>query len=391
MKFGLFYEHQLPKPWDQDSERRLMQESLEQIELADRLGFDVVWEAEHHFLEEYSHSSAPEVFLAAASQRTRNIRIGHGIVQLTTSHPIRVVERASTLDIVSNGRLELGLGEGQIRLELEPFDVDLEYKRACFEDAVRALVPMFSDGACEYHGEFFDVPRRNVIPKPVQKPHPPLWVACTKMQTIQQAGIWGMGALGFQFASAEQAQTWVGAYYDAFVRHPASLTDYQRNPNIAVASYFMCAPTDAEALERNEGASFFQFCLQNYNSRCFAPGHDESLWQRYRGWRDTEEGRAASNYSRGLIGSPDTIRERMRLYEAANLDMVILLVQTGKVEHEHVCESLELFADKVMPEFHDREHQHQEWKTGILSGELALPVPDPTRLALDSQRTVANA
>ena len=100
MKFGIFYEHQLPRPWAADSEYTLLQQSLAQVELADRLGYDYVWEVEHHFLEEYSHSSAPEVFLAAASQRTKNISLGHGIVQLTTNQPHRVAERIATLDLV---------------------------------------------------------------------------------------------------------------------------------------------------------------------------------------------------------------------------------------------------------------------------------------------------
>ena len=390
MKFGLFYEHQLPKPWDADSERRLMQESLDQIELADQLGFDVVWEAEHHFLQEYSHSSAPDVFLAAASQRTRNIRIGQGIVQVTTNHPIRIAERVSTLDIVSNGRVELGLGEGQSRIELEAFGVDLADKRARFEDGVRALLPMFSPGPCEYHGTHYDIPSRDVIPKPVQRPHPPLWVACTQMNTIRDAGAWGMGVLGFQFASAEQAETWVGAYYNEFLHRRRPLAAYQPNPNVAVASYFMCAPTDELACERNEGASFFQFCLQNYYSKTFEPGQ-RSLWERYREWRETEEGRIASDYRRGLIGSPDTVRRRLRSYEASNIDMVILLVQTGKVRHEDVCESLELFARQVMPEFHEREEEHQAWKQAVLSGDLRLSDPDASRLAVDGQRTPATA
>src|ERR1700675_3807390 len=110
MEFGVFYEHQLPRPWNDDSERRLIQEALDQVELADRLGIEFAWEVEHHFLEEYSHSSAPEVFLAAASQRTKRIRLGHGIVQITTNQPHRVAERVSTLDLISGGRVELGLG-----------------------------------------------------------------------------------------------------------------------------------------------------------------------------------------------------------------------------------------------------------------------------------------
>src|SRR5512138_935204 len=112
MQFGIFYEHQLPRPWAEGAELRLFQESLDQVELADRLGYDYAWEVEHHFLEEYSHSSAPEVFLAAASQRTKRIRLAHGIIQLTTKHPARVAERVSTLDLLSHGRVEFGMGEG---------------------------------------------------------------------------------------------------------------------------------------------------------------------------------------------------------------------------------------------------------------------------------------
>ena len=174
MKFGIFYEHQLPKPWLEDSEYQLFQDSLDQIELADKLGYDVAWEVEHHFLEEYSHSSAPEVFLAAASQRTKNIRLGHGIIQNTTNHPHRVAERVSTLDLLSGGRVEFGMGEGASITELGPFDCPLEDKREIWEDAVRAVIPMFKEGGFEYDGPHFKFPLRNVLPKPVQKPHPPV-------------------------------------------------------------------------------------------------------------------------------------------------------------------------------------------------------------------------
>src|SRR5204862_2672822 len=106
MKFGIFYELQLPRPWKERSEYQLLQDALSQIELADQLGFDYAWCVEHHFLEEYSHCSAPEVFLGAASQRTKRIRLGHGVVQLPTNHPIRVAERVATLDLLTGGRVE---------------------------------------------------------------------------------------------------------------------------------------------------------------------------------------------------------------------------------------------------------------------------------------------
>src|SRR3977135_3281696 len=194
MKFGIFYEHQLPRPWGQMSEYQLRQESLTQIELADRLGYDYAGEVEHHFLEEYSHSPAPEVFLAAASQRTKRIRLAHGIMQLTTTHPARCAERIAALDLVSNGRVEFGTGESASVTELEPFGVAFDEKRAIWEEAISALIPMFGEGGVEHHGKYFDMPLRNVLPKPVQKPHPPLWVACSQLETIEMAGRRGVCA-----------------------------------------------------------------------------------------------------------------------------------------------------------------------------------------------------
>lgn len=353
------------------SEFDLLQNSLDELELADKLGYDYAWEVEHHFLEEYSHSSAPEVFLAAASQRTKQIRLAHGIIQLTTNHPARVAERVSTLDLLSNGRVEFGIGEGSSITELHPFGRRFRDKRAVWEEAVKAIIPMFGDAAVEHHGEYFDFPLRNVLPKPLQKPHPPLWVACSQLETIQMAGRRGMGALGFQFLSADMAHAWVHAYYNAFVKEQEKLADYQVNPNIALVSGFMCAPTDEEAIKKSEGWTFFQFALRFYASRKapVTPG-EVNLWDEYQAWKETPTGKKASGS--GLVGSPDTIRKKLRRFEESNIDQVILLNQAGKNSHEDICESLEIFAREVMPEFHDRESAHQAWKQAVLSGELDL-------------------
>ncbi|MBV8393660.1 MAG: LLM class flavin-dependent oxidoreductase, partial [Alphaproteobacteria bacterium] len=264
MKFGIFYEHQLPRPWNRDSEYRLLQDSLTQIELADALGYDYAWEVEHHFLEEYSHSSAPEVFLGAATQRTKRIRLGHGVIQLTTNQPHRVAEKVSTLDLLSGGRVDLGMGEAAGPAELHPFNVKVRDKRERWEEAVKAIVPMFTRESWEFHGQYHDFPARNVIPKPYQKPHPPLWVACSNIQTIANAGEWGMGALGFSFVSPEAAEAWVHRYYNNLLRRPRPLCDYPRNPNIAIVNGFMCAATDEEALEKAAGWTFFIFALSYY-------------------------------------------------------------------------------------------------------------------------------
>jgi alkanesulfonate monooxygenase SsuD/methylene tetrahydromethanopterin reductase-like flavin-dependent oxidoreductase (luciferase family) len=382
MKFGIFYELQLPRPWGEDDERQLFNNALDQMELADRLGFDFAWEVEHHFLEEYSHCPSPEVFLGAASQRTKNIRLGHGIIQLTTNHPARVAERVATLDLLSNGRVEFGMGEGASITELGPFDCPLEDKREIWEDAVRAVIPMFKEGGFEYDGPHFKFPLRNVLPKPVQKPHPPLWVACSQLPTIEMAGRRGMGALGFQFVSGNAAHAWVHAYYNAFTKHQERLTDYVPNPNIALVSYFMCAETDEEARRRADGIPFFQFALKYYSAERLGEARDRpppgtvDLWGEYEKWKHANPEGHARAISGGLIGSPQTIRERLRKYSTSHVDQIILLNQAGKNTHEHICESLELFANEVMPEFQADEPAQQEWKQGVLSGDTELEVLD---------------
>jgi alkanesulfonate monooxygenase SsuD/methylene tetrahydromethanopterin reductase-like flavin-dependent oxidoreductase (luciferase family) len=374
MKFGIFYELQLPRPWDADSEWRLYQDALAQLELADKLGYDYAWEVEHHFLEEYSHSSAPEVFLSAASQRTKNIRLGHGIFQLTTNHPAKVAAKVAALDLISNGRVDLGMGESASITELGPFKVAMEDKRAIFEDAVRCLIPMFGEGGVEYHGDYFDFPLRNVVPKPRQKPHPPLWTACSQLQTIAYAGEKGLGALGFQFVSADAAHAWVHAYYNGLTRRLERLADYQINPNIALVSLFMCARTDEEARARADGATFFQFCLRYYNSGDRArpaPG-EVNMWDEYLKWKGANPEAAERALTGGLIGSPETIRRRLRKFAQSNIDQVILLNQAGRASHQDICDSLSLFAEEVMPEFHAEIPAHEAWKADVLAGRIGL-------------------
>ncbi|HEY8123242.1 MAG TPA: LLM class flavin-dependent oxidoreductase, partial [Myxococcota bacterium] len=146
MRFGIFYEHQLPRPWSEGLEHKLFQDALAQVELADALGFDYAWEVEHHFLEEYSHSSAPEVFLAACSQRTKQIRLGHGIVLMPPAynHPARIAERIATLDLVSNGRVEWGTGESASRSELEGFGINPAERRAMWRETIEQTANMLA-------------------------------------------------------------------------------------------------------------------------------------------------------------------------------------------------------------------------------------------------------
>ena len=366
MQFGIFYEHQLPRPWAEGDEHKLFQDALDQVELADRLGIDYAWEVEHHFLEEYSHSSAPEVFLAACSQRTQRIRLGHGIVLLPPGYnaPARIAERISTLDLVSNGRVEFGTGESSSLAELGGFQVPLEAKRAHWREALEQICNMMAmDPYPGYEGEAFSMPCRNVIPKPLQKPHPPLWVACSYRETIHMAARLGIGALTFAFVDPEEAKRWVGEYYE-ILENECTPIGHTVNANIAMVTGFSCHEDEAEARRRGEdGFRFFGYGLgHHYIFGAHKPGRTDI-------WANFERDRASlpkAGQARG-IGTPDQLRAHIRGFEEAGVDQVIFIQQGGRNRHEHICESLELFAEKVMPEFRDREAERQAAKQARLA------------------------
>ena len=361
MKFGIFYEHQLPRPWAEGREARLFHEALDQVELADRLGIDFAWEVEHHFLEEYSHSSAPEVFLAACSQRTQRIRLGHGIVLMPPGYnqPARVAERVATLDIVSNGRVEFGTGESASRAELEGFGVPVDHKREMWRESVEQVANMLAmDPYPGYQGKYFSMPCRNVVPKPVQKPHPPIWVACSNRQTIHLAAQLGIGALTFAFIDPSEARHWVDDYYETLEKECVPI-GHAINPNIAMVTGFSLHADAEEAKRRGlDGFRFFGFALAHYYVLGkHKPGRTD-IWQRYEAIKSSLPDEGAN---RG-VGTPDQMREHLNGFREAGVDQVVFIQQGGNNRHEHICESLELFASEVMPEFREGEEEREREK-----------------------------
>jgi alkanesulfonate monooxygenase SsuD/methylene tetrahydromethanopterin reductase-like flavin-dependent oxidoreductase (luciferase family) len=404
VRFGIFYEHQLPRPWGADDERQLVQDALDQVELADKLGFQYVWEVEHHFLEEYSHSSAPEVFLAAASQRTKNIRLGHGIIQTAPhyNHPARTAERVAMLDLVSNGRVEFGSGESSSRAELGGFKIPFAEKRdAWLEGLEVALRCMTEEPFTGHDGTYVSMPPRNVVPKPVQKPHPPLWVACSRRETILLAAEKGIGALSFAFIDPEEAEQWI-ADYQRTMAESCIPVGQAVNPNIACVTPMMCHADEDEAIARGlEGGNFFGYSLAHYYVfGDHVPGKTDV-------WQEFQERRGRQGYSpeaaiaarrqtlgakvangdesglRGAVGTPDQLREFLRRYEQAGVDQIICVMQAGKNRHEHIMESMELFAREVLPEFAERDEDHQRAKAEryapIIEAAFARKAADPER------------
>lgn len=372
MKFGIFYEHQLPKPWDEGLEQKLFQDALEQVELADRIGIDYAWEVEHHFLEEYSHSSAPEIFLAAASQRTKKIRLGHGIRQVISAynHPARTAECIATLDLVSNGRVEFGTGESSAILELGGFGIPVDSKRAQYLEATEQICNMLAmDPYPGYEGEYFSMPCRNIVPKPVQKPHPPLWVACSNRETIKMAARLGIGALTFAFVDPLEARHWVDEYYSIIKSEECVPIGHHVNANICMVTSFSLHQDRQVAIDRGlEGFEFFGYALGSlYGFGEHRPGR-MNLFDEFRKIHkkrlldnplDITQSLAAE---RGGIGTPEDMRNHLRKFEDVGVDQVTFIQQAGMNKHEHICESLELFASEVLPEFKAREAERESRK-----------------------------
>jgi len=359
MRFGVFYELQLPRPWNKGDERNLFHQALHQVQLADRLGFDYAWEVEHHFLEEYSHSSAPEVFLAAAAALTKSIRLGHGIRQVIPNynHPARTAEGLTTLDIISDGRVDFGIGEGATRLELGGFRIPAKEKRAMALEAAEQIANMMVlEPYPGFEGKYFSMPCRNVLPKPVQLPHPPMWMACTNRDTIKIAAQNGVGALAFSFLDRDEARRWSDVYYGIIKSDACVPLGHAVNANLAMVSSFSVHRDRAEAIRRgHEGFEFFGYALNALVAHDTVPGRS-NLWSNYmrqRGDRTEAVVAAAERvgaYSSG-IGTPQDMRNHLEMFQGSGVDQVIFLQQAGHNRHDHICEALELFAAEVMPAF----------------------------------------
>jgi alkanesulfonate monooxygenase SsuD/methylene tetrahydromethanopterin reductase-like flavin-dependent oxidoreductase (luciferase family) len=408
VKFGIFYEHQLPRPWDEGDELRLIQDALEQVEYADTLGIEYVWEVEHHFLEEYSHSSAPEVFLAAASQRTKDIRLGHGIIQTAPNynHPVRTAERVAMLDLVSGGRVDFGSGESSSEAELGGFGIEYTEKREQWREGLEVALRCMTEVPFGGHaGKYCTIPPRNVVPKPVQKPHPPLWVACTRRDTIMMAAELGIGALSFAFIDPEEAEHWVGDYKQTMAERCVPIGKAV-NPNIACVTGMMLAETQEEAIARGlEGTNFFGYSLAHfYVFGEHVPGKTD-VWHEFKQRRDemgyspeaviaakteTLGAKVAAGESQGLlgcVGTPDQVRQYLERFEAAGVDQVIFVQQAGCNKHEDIMESLELFGTRVLPAFKERDEQAsarkaKEWEP-IVEAAMDRKVDDAPRMPDD--------
>jgi alkanesulfonate monooxygenase SsuD/methylene tetrahydromethanopterin reductase-like flavin-dependent oxidoreductase (luciferase family) len=367
MRFGLFYELQVPRPWDNTAELRVFQQSLDEIEFADRLGIDYVWQVEHHFLEEYSHSSSPEIFLAACSQRTKRIRLGHGIKLMAPSynHPARAAEQIAALDLVSGGRVEWGTGESATGLEMGGFHIDPAEKSDQWREGVEQAANMLAMTPYPgFKGKYFEMPCRNIVPKPAQRPHPPVWMGCSRRESIQRAARNGLGALCFAFVEPDVAEKWVKEYYDIIKSSECVPLTHTVNANIAMVGAMSCHRDGQVAFDRAvDGFRFFGYSVGHHTTwGAHKPGRTD-LWESFLQVKED----IASTLGNAGVGTPDRVRDYMRSYEQAGLDQIIFMQALGRNRHEYICESLELFSKEIMPEFQERREIAEAKKAAELA------------------------
>lgn len=354
MKFSLLYEMQLTDP-DPASEQKLFHDCVEQAVLADELGYHCIWAVEHHGLYEYAHSSAPEIFLTFLAARTGRIRLGHGVTLLPYryNHPIRLAERVATLDIYSRGRVNWGVGKSASLVELQAFENDLSTLNEQFLEALEMIPRMWSSEIFEHKGRFFDIPPTPIVPKPVQTPHPPIFAACSRLESVTLAGQLGVGALNFAFGTEEELRTKVTNYRAAIAT--ASPVGRAKNDSFSVTASALVLEDDLKACRYGvRGARFFTEGLKRLyqpNSRPIGRLPIERGFPTDRqldSWREVRD----AGYSFGsVIGDPTRANDEVARLVNTGVDEIILIMQMGTVPHELIMESIRTFGEKILPKW----------------------------------------
>jgi alkanesulfonate monooxygenase SsuD/methylene tetrahydromethanopterin reductase-like flavin-dependent oxidoreductase (luciferase family) len=356
MKLSLFFELTTDDPNEPGAVERRFEEAIEQCQLAEELGYHGVWCVEHHFLPGYSHMSSPEIFLAAVSQRTSRLRLGTAIMHLpyNINNPIRVAERLATLDILSKGRIEFGGGRATSMEEFEGFSVDPAVTKAQWAEALEIIPEMWTQEYFEYESEFITIPRRRITPKPVQKPGPPMWVACTQPATVEFAGEHGLGVLGFG-VSDEAAGDLVQSYRNALKRAKPAIPGVI-NDRFAVMRMALCLPTDDEAIRLQE---YSYQLFQEQVGNLFAPWIDGTPppsyefivehFKKLKAHSDSLTLTQLTELDETLVGSPETCARALNKMADAGCDEILLFMQGARTPHEKILESIRLFATEVKP------------------------------------------
>jgi alkanesulfonate monooxygenase SsuD/methylene tetrahydromethanopterin reductase-like flavin-dependent oxidoreductase (luciferase family) len=366
MQFALFYEIPVPRPWGPDSEHEAYQHTLEQAIHGERCGWDAFWTVEHHFLEEYSHCSNPEVLYGAIAARTERMRLGYGVRLMPQpyNHPVRTAESVAVLDLLSNGRVDLGTGRSATRQELEGFGIDPHQTRAMWREAIEHVVGCWTDDEHEFDGTYWQMPKRRVLPKPLQKPHPPLWGATTSPDGHREVGELGLGLCSFAVGvPPEEVGEKIQIYREAVAGCTAPIGAYVHD-RAATFTMALCAPDQQQAYEAaresfewypKKGARQIatvaewmaerEQALGNYGyaADMKAVSDDGSL--------DLLSLEYLIEANACVLGTPDQCVDMCKRYEANGVDLLLCLVNPYAIPHELVMQTIELMGEHVIPQF----------------------------------------
>jgi alkanesulfonate monooxygenase SsuD/methylene tetrahydromethanopterin reductase-like flavin-dependent oxidoreductase (luciferase family) len=344
--------------WSPHAEHDVYHQSVEQAKYAEQMGFTHAWAVEHHFLEEYSHSSAPEVFLSFVAANTTRMRIGHGVrlLPFPYNHPVKLAEQAAVLDLLAEGRLEVGTGRSATRLELEGFGIDPAHTRGMWQEALEFLVGAWTEDVFEWEGEYFHLPPRSVLPKPHQRPHPPLWVAGTSDESHRIAGELGLGLLSFTLLlPPSELGRRVQIYRDA-QRHATPVGKFANN-QAAAYTLVHCAETSEQA-RKNVEDDLLWFMRTNAKEILggFArwvdpkePTYD--YFQAFAGIAEVDVTyELMTENDMVIVGDPDECIRKVKTYfDSTGIDQLICQMQFGAVPHDRIMESIRLFGEHVIP------------------------------------------
>jgi alkanesulfonate monooxygenase SsuD/methylene tetrahydromethanopterin reductase-like flavin-dependent oxidoreductase (luciferase family) len=388
MKIDMFTEIQDPKPWADGHEHTRIMQTIEQAKLADELGYGCFWQVEHHAGGEFSLSSAPELMLTAISQHTKRIRLGHSAVlaPFRFNHPIRIAERAAYLDHLSNGRLELGLARSTVP-EWRLFNIEPDEARDQMQQAFEMIPQMWTRDQFSWKSKYFEINNVSIVPKPVQRPHPALWQACSNPLSFEQAGRNGVGALGVTlWAPPQQVRDWIDIYRRA-VRATDKPVGAFVNDQVAFFTFVHCADTDEQAM-RNGAANaaawysgtaltFFearelflktakeqekllkdpagggltgQFLREQAARGDTPPNHAQIVIGRLMQGEvvpDDVVFEALSQQDSLIVGSPDTCRRKIQAFRDLGIDRLMCFQQVGNLPHDKVMKSIRLIGEMI--------------------------------------------
>jgi alkanesulfonate monooxygenase SsuD/methylene tetrahydromethanopterin reductase-like flavin-dependent oxidoreductase (luciferase family) len=367
MKLDLLYEIDSPRPWgdkphpyaQREREQRAYREMLDQVRLADEVGFNIAWFVEHHFREGRSHCPAPEVVLGALTQITRNIRLGFGVTLLpfNFTHPARVAEKVATADILSGGRVEWGTGRST-PMEQTAFHVDREHSRDQWEEAIKIVVEMWKQEYFEWDSPTFNFPKRMVTPKPFQDPHPPCWMAATTAGSSAIAGLNQLGLLSFSIMQPlDQMAAQIAAYRTAWNSPEAKPITGVTNNRVAAYTLVHCADTMAQA-EANgvwDSVGWWYRNIAEFTLQWEMPHvSQEERDKVFPNLEPLMAGNIPIDYFHDadmiVVGDPERCLQKMKHYADLGVDELICYVQFGYHSGESTLRTIELLGKEVIPE-----------------------------------------